>query len=64
MKLKYLDHGMLLDSKRIMDDAMSVLEDLQKLVPERLHDELDRIIRLFEHELVECDVSERYTEVE
>jgi hypothetical protein len=62
MKIKCLDHGMLLDSTYIMDDAFPTLYDIKDLVPKRLHEELDLILKRFEHDLVECDVSERYEE--
>lgn len=57
-----LEHGMLLDAKTVMDDAWCVLQDLQKLVPEALHEQLATLILRFESELAQCDVAERYEE--
>lgn len=60
---KELEHGMLLDGKAVMDGPFPMLWKLRELVPEKLHDDLDRWIADFEKELAECDVSDRFTEV-
>lgn len=62
MKIKILDHGMLLDAKYILDDAFPTLYDIKELVPKKLHGELDLLLKQFEHDLVDCDVSDRYEE--
>lgn len=59
---KTVDHGQLLDGKSVMDDALPELQDLKKLVPERLHDELDEVLERFQDTLAGCDVSSRYEE--
>jgi hypothetical protein len=53
---------MLLDSKSVMDDAMPDLEEIRELIPEKLHDNFDRLVARFEDTLCECDVSDEYTE--
>lgn len=62
-KNKTLHHGMLLDGKKVMDNAMCDLGSLRELVPEKLHAELDRVLAIFEDTLCECDVSDRYEEI-
>lgn len=62
--MKRLQHGMLLDAKSVMDDAMPDLEAIRELVPECLHDKLDNLIRRFEDTLCEADAADRYTEIE
>jgi hypothetical protein len=57
-----LEHGMLLDAKKVMDNAIPDLKDLFELVPERLHSELEVFIRDFKKTLAGCDVSDNYTE--
>ena len=61
---KKVDHGMLLDGKSVMDDALPELQGLKALVPEKLHDELDRILDMFEDSLAGCDESARYKEID
>jgi hypothetical protein len=57
---KTLDHGMLLDAKRILDNALPTLYGLRELVPEKLQDQLNEVLAAFERDLVECDVSNDY----
>jgi hypothetical protein len=54
---------MLLDGKSVMDDALPELQALKALVPEKLHDELDRVLDTFEDTLAGCDKSYRYQEI-
>lgn len=61
---KRVDHGMLLDGKSVIDDALPELQEIKKLVPEKLHDELDRILDVFEDSLAGCDESKRYKEID
>lgn len=61
-KWKKVDHGMLLDGKSVMDNALPELADLKELVAEKLHDEFDEVMRRFEDTLASCDVSDRYEE--
>lgn len=58
--MKTLEHGMLLRSKSVMDDAMCELAELRELVPARLHGELDKVLAQFEDTLCECDVADEY----
>jgi hypothetical protein len=58
--VKTLRHGMLLDGKRVMDDALPELANIRELVPERLHEELDKVLASFEDTLCECDVADQY----
>ena len=61
--VKNLVHGLLLDSKYVMDNAMpSLRKSLHNIVPVKLHEELDGILCVFEEELVECDVANDYVE--
>lgn len=55
--MKTLEHGMLLRSKTVMDNAMCELAELRKLVPEVLHGELDKVLASFEDSLCDCDIS-------
>lgn len=55
---KNLQHGMLLDSKKVMDDAIPDLQDLFEMVPAMLHIDLEHFISDFKHTLAECDVSD------
>ena len=55
---KKLDHGMLLDAKKVMDDVLSDLQALYKMVPEKLHADLEQFITDLEASLAECDVSD------
>jgi hypothetical protein len=57
-----VEHGMLLDGKSVMDDALPELQDLRKLVPEKLHEDLDEVLERFQETLAGCDVQERYEE--
>lgn len=57
-----LNHGMLLDAKQVMDDALPDLKDLYELVPEKLHTDLEVFIRDFKKTLAGCDVADRYVE--
>lgn len=57
-----LQHGMLLDAKSVMDDAMPDLEQLRELIPEKLHDEFESLLQRFEDTLVSADVQDRYEE--
>lgn len=60
--LKKVEHWHLLDGKSVMDDAVPMLQRLKALIPEKLHDDYDAVIETFEHDLAECDVSDRYVE--
>jgi hypothetical protein len=61
--VKKLEHGLLLDAKYVMDNAMpSLRKSLSNLVPPKLHEELEGILCVFEEELVECDVANDYVE--
>ena len=60
--LRKLKHGMLLDAKIVMDNAMSELEELKELIPARLHGEFDRIVERFENTLCHADVSDEWME--
>ena len=60
--MKQLHHGMLLRAKNVMDDALSELEQIKELIPEKLHGEFERIIARFEDTLCDCDVSADYEE--
>lgn len=62
MSKKTLEHGMLLDAKRVMDNAIPDLQDLYEMVPAKLHLQLLGFIEQFKSTLAECDVSERYEE--
>lgn len=64
MSWRKIEHGMLLDGKSVMDDALPDLLSLKELVPEKLHDEFDRILDMFEDSLAGCDESKRYKEIE
>jgi hypothetical protein len=57
-----LSHGMLLDAKSVMDDALPDLEAIRELIPEKLHGEFERLVARFKETLCECDVSDRYLE--
>lgn len=59
-----LHHGMLLDSKAVMDDAMPDLDRIRELIATPLHREFDRIVAIFEDTLCSADVSYRYVEKE
>ena len=61
-EMKTVSHGMLLRGKSVMDDALPDLHEIRELVPERLHDELDKILARFEDTLCECDVADDYQE--
>lgn len=60
--LQNLRHGMLLDAKRVMDDALPELEASRELIPAKLHKEFDRIIARFEDTLCTADVRDEYLE--
>ncbi len=60
--LAKLHHGMLLRAKNVMDDALPDLEQIRKLIPERLHGEFDKLIARFEDTLCTADVADEYTE--
>lgn len=57
---KTLRHGMLLDAKSVMDDAMPDLAEIKTLVPEILHEEFDKLVANFEDTLCHADVSSEY----
>jgi len=63
-KPKTLTHGLLLDGKYVLDFALPMLAKLREFVPSRLHPGLEQILREFAEELAQCDVSERYREIE
>jgi hypothetical protein len=60
--MREVEHGMLLDGKSVMDDALPELQDLAELIPERLHDDFFDIMERFKDTLAGCDVSSRYVE--
>jgi hypothetical protein len=60
--MRTLDHGMLLRAKNVMDDALPELEKIRELVPEVLHERLDKVIAGFEDTLCTADVSDDYEE--
>jgi hypothetical protein len=60
--MREVEHGMLLDGKSVMDDALPELQDLFELVPERLKDDLSEVLDRFKDTLAGCDVSSRYVE--
>jgi len=62
--MKKLEHGMLLRSKNVMDDAMCELESLRELIPEVLHPNFEKIVASFEDTLCTADVSEDYVKIE
>lgn len=62
MARRRLQHGMLLDSKSVMDNAMSDLDRIRELIPEKLHGEFRKLVELFEDTLCEADVAGRYEE--
>lgn len=57
-KLQTLEHGMLLRSKIVMDNALPELAEIKELVPECLHDRLDKLIERFEDTLCEADIAD------
>lgn len=62
---KRLEHGMYLDAKSVMDNAMpSLRQELRELIPSKLHGDLLEILDRFEDELVEADASDRLDEKE
>lgn len=63
MKKQKVEQTMLLDGKKVMDEAMPELHAIRDLIADKLHCELDVIIKLFEAKLAECDVSSRYKEI-
>ena len=63
MKKQRVDHGMLLDGKKVMDNALPELQELRELIAEKLHDEFDAVIAKFQTELAACDVSSHYKEI-
>jgi len=59
-----LKHGMLLDAKGVMDDALPYLKSyLKPLVPQALKENLETALADFEEELTHCDVGGRYEEI-
>ena len=61
--MQSLRHGMLLDAKCVMDDALPDLDQIRELIPEKLHKEFERLVARFEDTLCECDVSRKYSDV-
>lgn len=59
--MQKLEHGMLLDAKYIMDNALPEFEKLRELIPARLHDAFDRWKDRFEDSLAQCDVVPQMT---
>lgn len=62
--MKTLKHGMLLDAKNVMDDALPELAMIRELIPEKLHGEFEKLIESFEDTLCSADVSGDYVEKE
>ena len=60
--MRKLEHGMLLDAKSVMDNALPDLEQIRELVPEVLQHRLEEAIARFEDTLCECDVADEYVE--
>lgn len=56
--MRTLEHGMILRSKSVMDDALPELAAIKELVPECLHDRLDKLIERFEDTLCTADISD------
>lgn len=56
--LQTLEHGMILRSKAVMDNALPELAAIKELVPECLHDRLDKLIKRFEDTLCTADISD------
>lgn len=56
--MRRLEHGMILRSKNVMDDALPELAAIKELVPECLHAKLDKIINSFHDSLCDCDISD------
>lgn len=63
-KQRRLSHGMLLDAKAVMDNALPELAELKELIPECLHDKYEAIVDSFEDTLCSADVAKDYTEIE
>lgn len=61
--MKTLQHGMLLDAKCVMDNALPELSRVRLLVPTLLHKELDKMLANFQETLCEADVSDQYEEI-
>jgi polyhydroxyalkanoate synthesis regulator phasin len=57
---KKLEHGMLLDAKKVMDDVLSDLQALYKMVPEKLHADLEQFITDLNESLAQCDITDNY----
>lgn len=61
-KMRKVEHGMLLDGKYVIDNALSgLLAHMKGLVAEKLHVELEYILNDFEDELAHCDISQDMT---
>jgi hypothetical protein len=58
--MKKLEHGMLLDSKQVMDSVD--WSRLKHLIPGKLYYEFQIAIEEIENDLAECDVADRYEE--
>jgi hypothetical protein len=59
---RQLRHGMLLDAKRVMDNALPELVEIKQLIPEKLHEDFDRLLERFEDTLCTADVRNLFTE--
>lgn len=59
-----LKQEMLLDAKKVMDEALPYLQDLYELVPAKLAADLATWIRDFKKSLARCDVVDKYVEKE
>lgn len=55
---KQLEQDMILDAKRVLDNAIPDLQDLYEMVPPMLHSQLETFIREFKSTLAMCAVSE------
>jgi hypothetical protein len=55
---------LLLDGKMVNNDVLPDLQDLYEMVPIMLHSNLEVFIKEFKANLVKCDVSKKYMEID
>jgi hypothetical protein len=60
--MKKLEHGLLLRSKFVIDNAIPNLENIRNLIAPPLHNRFDELTADFCDSLCECDVSDDYIE--